>query len=188
MLTFDEATHTYRYGDVVVPNVTRILDPLTDWSRIRPDVLERKRQIGTAVHKACELDDLGTLDDESVDPLIRGYLNAYRKFTREMRPQWYAIEERLFHNMHQYAGTLDRYGTVLDEESLVDIKSGDHLKVHHLQLSAYRGAYKPATNNCKRATLHLNADGTYKYRVDTTDHARNMAVFLSALNLWRWQQ
>ena len=31
-LTFDEATHTYRFNGNVVPGVTSILSPLTDFS------------------------------------------------------------------------------------------------------------------------------------------------------------
>ena len=62
VLTFDPEKHEYRINGVLVPSVSQILAPLYDFSKIPRDVLERKRQIGTAIHKAIELDLLGDLD------------------------------------------------------------------------------------------------------------------------------
>jgi hypothetical protein len=37
MLTFDEASHTYFWAGKPVPNVTRVIAHLTDYSKIDPD-------------------------------------------------------------------------------------------------------------------------------------------------------
>jgi len=60
--TFDAATHTYTAGGVRVPSVTQVLKLLPlgpDFSRVDPDVLERKRQLGNLVHDACAILDEG---------------------------------------------------------------------------------------------------------------------------------
>ena len=58
VLTFDEASHTYRIDGQVVPGVTSVLKPLTDYSMVPPADLQAAADFGKAVHRACELDDL----------------------------------------------------------------------------------------------------------------------------------
>jgi hypothetical protein len=56
MLTFDEASHTYFWAGRRVPNVTRVIAHLTDYSKIDPDRLRIAQDEGKAVHKMVELD------------------------------------------------------------------------------------------------------------------------------------
>ena len=146
-LTFDEATHTYRIHGKVVPGVTTILKPLTDFSFVKPEALEAASLFGTAVHKACELDDLDFLDEEALDPALAPYLQAWRKFSTDYRAAWTAIEERVYSPTHDYAGTLDRFGKVVlpgtftPKDAVVDIKSGVALyPAVGPQLAAYKNA------------------------------------------------
>ena len=50
MLTFDAEKHEYRWNGQLVPGVTSILEPLTDFSFVPPDVLRAAQDFGTAVH------------------------------------------------------------------------------------------------------------------------------------------
>ena len=182
-LTFDEATHTYRFGGQVVPGVTSILAPLSDFSRVPPATLEAASQFGRAVHLACELDDLGELDEAALDPALRPYLQAWREFSREYGVVWAGIEERLYHPTLRYAGTADRIGEVAGRYAVVDIKSTAALyPAVGPQLAAYaHAANKPSAD---RIAVQLKADGTYVAKPH--NGASDFAVFAGLLTVRNW--
>lgn len=159
MLTFDPATHTYRYGGVVVPSVTQILAPLSDFSFVDPDVLDAARDFGTAVHYACELDDREELDIDALDPALLPYLQQWRKFCREHGCKWEEIERQVYHPTMRYAGTLDRFGVIDGARGVLDIKSGSDLYPSvGPQLAAYAQALEPKTGHLlRRYGLRLSA-------------------------------
>jgi hypothetical protein len=139
-LTFDEASHTYRVGERVVPSVTQLLAPIKpDFSMVPPGVLERKRQLGTDVHLACELDDdddLGEVDDE-----ILPYLQAWRQFRADTGAEVLANERQLYHPTLMFAGTLDRMMIMPSsrETWLLDLKTSiDPHPSYGVQLAGYR--------------------------------------------------
>jgi hypothetical protein len=182
-LNFDEGTHTYRFDGNVVPGVTSILAPLTDFSRVPPAVLEAASQFGKAVHRACELDDLGELDEDQLDVALVPYLTAWRKFSVDYAVEWEQIEQQTFHATMRYAGTPDRFGKVRGQLTVVDIKSTAELyPTVGPQLSAYAHALKHPYAD--RLAVQLKADGTYvaKPYTDPTD----FPVFASLLTLRNW--
>ena len=95
MIEFDEATHTYRDKGVLVPGVTSILSPLSDFSFVNPDVLEAASAFGTAVHLACELWDNGQLDEDALDPALVPYLAGWKQFSEDWKVEWTMVEERV---------------------------------------------------------------------------------------------
>lgn len=182
-LTFDADTHTYRFDGVVVPGVTTILKPLTDFSTVPPHVLDAASAFGTAVHLACELDDLGTLDEAALDPALKPYLDAWRKFSAEHAVQWDQIEQRVYHPTMRYAGTLDRFGRVDGDLTVVDIKSSVQLYPSvGPQLAAYANALMHPY--AKRMAVQLKTDGTYvaKPYTDPSD----WPMFASLLTMRTW--
>lgn len=191
-LSFDEATHTYRYQGVEVPGVTSVLKPLMDFAHVPADVLAAAAAFGTAVHKACELDDLDQLDEEALDDALAPYLAAWRKFSRDYDVEWHGIERKVFHPQLRYAGALDRNGLVrLDPRrdyrvpAIVDIKSGAQLyPAVGPQLAAYHRALNESSVTTKRLAVQLKPDGNYaaKWHEDPTD----FAVFCSLLTLRNW--
>ncbi|MCZ4315136.1 hypothetical protein O4H66_17150 [Comamonadaceae bacterium G21597-S1] len=177
MLTFDEATHTYRYSGQVVPSVTQILRPMMDLDHVDPDLLRRASAFGIAVHAACELDDRMELDESALDPALRPYLMAWRKFCREHGCSWELIESRVYHPSLRYAGTLDRHGFCDGYRSIVDIKSGTALYPSvGPQLSAYAHAHaqeigQPSMAGVYRRYAVRLFDGGYELKqyTDPTD-------------------
>lgn len=134
-LRFDDVAHEYWLGDRRLPNVTSVLQaenftPSHEW--VDPWYLER----GAAIHRATELYDKGVLDEGSVDPRIRGYVESYKKF---LHTPYAGIELRLCDPIAGYAGTLDRL-TV--DGVLIDIKSGTAQAWHVFQLGGYFGLCK----------------------------------------------
>ncbi|HOD97842.1 MAG TPA: hypothetical protein PLT63_03610 [Syntrophales bacterium] len=97
----------HRYGNGL-ESVTQILKAeqlidtrfYDDWSRDR----------GSMIHLATHYDDMGELDEETLDPVIRPYLEAWRKFRKESGFVPEVIEVPMMSINYRYAGTPDRIG------------------------------------------------------------------------------
>ena len=122
-LVFDEPTHTYRVGGVLVPGVTTILRPLSNFDGIPAAVLEAKRDLGQRVHFACQLDDEDDLEESSVEDDVEPYLSAWRKFIAESGARVIHNEQRVYEPTMRYAGTLDNVLEVQGHRWLVDKKT-----------------------------------------------------------------
>src|SRR3990167_1495715 len=93
------------------PRVTTILSKagLISFSYLNPNVLKNAQLFGTAVHKAAELYDLGTLDIRKLSAPLLPYLTAWQKFKADYKIQEFiAIEKHVISEKWQYRGTLDR--------------------------------------------------------------------------------
>lgn len=182
-LTFDAATHTYYFNGQIVPGVTTVLQPLSNFDAVPPHVLQAASDFGTAVHLACELDDLGELDEASLgDPLVP-YLKAWRKFSAEHNVVWEKIEHQVYHGTMRFAGTLDRFGLVNGKRTVVDIKSSVQLYPSvGPQLAAYANALTEPFAD--RMAVQLKADGTYVAKAYT--EPSDWPVFCSLLTLRTW--
>lgn len=197
-LEFDAERHVYSRGGIVVPGVTSVLEPLTDWSMVSDGVLELARERGTLVHELTALDDRGELDEESVDPRLAGFLAAWRAFKRDtgFTSATGAIELQVESFLHGYAGTLDRLGRhgadALNADAplaLYDVKTGPPQPATALQTAAYRQAanetFAPTKPIARRFGVHLRRDGTYRL-VEYRDPG-DLATFLAALRLHTWR-
>ena len=181
-LVLDEARHLYSLDGIHVPSVTQILAPLSGMHLVNQSVLAAACDFGRAVHKACELDDLGQLDEADLDPLLAPYLAAWRAFSKDHSVRWSHIEARVYHAQMGYAGTVDRYGVVAGSDAVVDLKSGAALSATvGPQLAAYAKAL-PGTSACThRIGVLLKKDGRYQAKayVEPTD----WPVFASLVTL-----
>lgn len=195
MLTFDEAAHHYFWNGVRVPNVTSVLAPLVDYSRVPPDALERARLQGVAIHHMVERDCKNDgLDPDTLPDWMRGHYAAWRRFTEETAFQCIASEERVFHEGMGYAGTLDLVGTMRnarnqDAHALIDVKRSFYAgPVIGLQLAAYAEAWNRMkdSNVARRFALRLDADG--KYRLEPFEDRSDFAVFTAQLATYRWKE
>ena len=105
-LTFEEETHTFTANGKVIPSVTTVLKKAgmtPDYSFVDPWYAQR----GTYIHRATELWENGVLDEDTVDPLIAGYVDAYKACRRDFPVMVMAQEVRLWHPVHLYAGIID---------------------------------------------------------------------------------
>lgn len=158
-LQFDAGSHIYSLGGIALPGVTRVIDAAgrrdgaaywTPASRLR----------GQYVHKACELDDLGTLDESSLDPRLAPYVLAWRNFKRDCRVIVTEIERPVCSPLG-YAGTPDRLATVSGALAVLDIKSGPPCRWHGEQLAAYAACFSPRR---RRFGVYLTARTMFKLR------------------------
>lgn len=184
----DEATHTYYLNGVRVPSVTQILGYLKDFSGIPPAVLERKRQIGTATHKACELDALGELDDDTVHELIAPYLAGFRKWRAESGAVIKETETFVHHPRLRYAGQLDLIAQLGRWGWLIDIKTAaEHSPIWAIQAAGYLACRHDAAS-LKRAALQLKPDGTYKWHpYDRPENAGDPSVWTAMVLQHQWK-
>lgn len=190
-LQFRESDHTYTYGGAHVPGVTTVIeDTLDSFSRVPRDVLERSRQLGKAVHKACALHDLKDLNISTVHEAVTPYLNAWIRFCKEQNFMALEIEAQVFHRKHMYAGTTDRVGYVKGCQSaaIIDIKSGLIMPSARIQTAAYQEAYNFRRKEGwaeKRYIVQLKSDGNY--HVEECHDKGDFSVFLSALHMHHWR-
>lgn len=192
MLEFDPVAHAYRWQGRPVPGVTTIIrgalgDP---FERVAANVLEHARQRGQAVHKACELDDAGDLDETTVDVRIWPYVAAWRAFRREFRFRVIFAERPLFSDVHGYAGTPDCAIALPDgAHAVVDRKTGLPGPAAALQTAAYAhliDATFGAADPMRRFALRMLPTG--KYRFDEYTNPRDWPDFLGCLAVHRLKE
>lgn len=188
-LELDIASHRYCLDGAEVPGVTRVLQPLYDFSAIRDGVLEHKRQIGESLHLAIALDLKDDLDIDSLDPGVLTYFEGWRKFRRETRFKCFLSEKQVASKKFRYAGTLDFAGLIGGAEALIDGKTtaGLHPAVA-LQTAAYLNAASEMgliRSSARRYALRLTPDGAYI--LDQHKDRSDFAVFLSCLSLHNWR-
>lgn len=195
-LTFDEITHSYFFNGKPVPNVTGILSPLTDFSMIPPDVLERARREGKYVHSMIEADCEGDLDVEALADWARPAYAAWCDFKAMSGFVPILSEEKVYHPTLQYAGTLDLVCEVPKLKgwpglSLIDVKRSLYGgPVIGLQTAAYAGAHDhlkalKTTRIARRGALRIGNDG--KFRLEPFDDPTDFSTFTALLTIQRWR-
>ena len=126
------------------PRVTEILRAVglsLDYARLIPaDKLLLLRQRGTALHRAIELLDRGTLDLPTVHEAILPGLEAYQAWAKDVGHEPLASEVALTHSAWGFTGHPDRVGLVNGEPAVVDWKYTDSpdLRGGKYQLAAYK--------------------------------------------------
>jgi hypothetical protein len=186
-LVFDQIAHRYTLEGVWLPNVTRVLEGagLIDYG-----FLGERRELyltrGHAVHLSTRYDDEGDLAEGSVSDEICSYLQAWRAFRRDYGFVPRLIEHRVYNPQFNYAGTLDRVGSVRDgSEFLVDIKSGTVPDATPIQLAAYSGCLRHPRARLRRC-VELHANATYKViPYQMSDYQRDFHEFVTALETFR---
>lgn len=182
-IAFDEARHEYRIGGARWPSVTQVLDPLLELDGIPKHLLDAAARFGTHVHQACHLLNQGVLDEASLDPALRPYVDAWIKFLGDTKATVIASELRVAHLTLRYAGTLDAVVMWRGKRCLIDLKStADIPRTVGPQTAAYMQALG---QKLPRYCVQLRADATYR-AVPLKDTA-DWNLFLSALNIHHWR-
>lgn len=182
-LEYDAVGHRYSVNGVEIPSVTRVIADVLAGDRRWSDEAAMWR--GSVVHKVCELDDLGTLDEATIDPSARGYLDAWRRFVREMSPDIQEVEEARVSRGYSFAGRPDRVVRLNGHRTVLDIKTGAVAAVTAIQLAAYC----ELTSSVQRCAVRLDAGGSYTLTVyPVGDKHRDFSVFSSALSIWNWRK
>ena len=186
-VTLDNNTHRYTDdGGRHYPSVTQILHATgaIDYGHVPPGRLAAAQIFGTNVHKACELSDLGTLDEAALSAPVLGCVNAYRAWLVDSGFQWEHIEEARAHAVYGFAGKPDRVGTLHGAPAIVDIKTGAKQRWWLAQGAAYNILYDGGHSV---ACIELDKKGTYvshEYTQEQVAKAGN--AFIAALTWYAW--
>lgn len=182
-LTFDAATHTYRWDGQIVLSVTQAL---REAGLMPPYASLSAAERGRKVHRACELLDRGGLNFATLDERLAGWVMAYDRFKQETGMKMELIEHRVFHPERIFAGTLDRVGLLNGCRVLLDIKTGEKAAWHGPQLSGYSMCLNNGLSVKKRFGLYLNED--WSYDLVPYEDAADEGVFLAALAVAQWKR
>lgn len=166
--------HLYRdEAGVIVPSSTQVIAMagFSDFSRVKPEVLDRKRKIGSAVHRATEFIDQprhGELDWSSVHEACVGYVIAYEHAVEELDLIPTVVERAMVVTIHgmKYGVRLDRAGTTgkMHLPMIWELKCGVKDSIAWaLQTASQELAIGPSPKGkWERAALQLRKDGTFK--------------------------
>lgn len=186
-LTFDEASHEYRWQGRKILSITQILRSVgisPDFSAVHGGTLAAAAMRGTHIHSLTEFydqDDLG-----EVAPEYQPYLDAWVKFRKEwdFKPDF--IEAMLYHNVYGYGGRPDRAGMARGVYSVVEVKTGEGPIAPwvDIQLSAQAMLIEyvcKSPNINQRITAKLHSNGDYSVRVaEPKNKKRDRDIFLAA--------
>lgn len=188
-IDFNESRHEYRADGVIVPSVSRILEPLNGLSGIPEGILQAASLRGTDVHTACDFFDDGTLDMETVDHTVRPYLDAWIAFRKECGSRVIASEQVVFHSKLRYAGRLDRIVEIDGKKIILDIKTTSAMKpAHGCQVYAYRAALSDmGVKTDGAACVYLHFDGTWTFKeYNEAIYKQGFLACLSLLHFKVW--
>lgn len=139
---FNPEKHEYTLDGEILPSVTQIIAPLSNYSRVNPDILERARLYGTAVHVMIRLWLQNKLDEASLDEQLRPALESFQnwyydgQFAKDIDEHGIICEIPRHHSALRYAGTSD---IIIDGVVVIDIKSRPcNLITDSLQLAGYK--------------------------------------------------
>ncbi len=199
MIQFDPEGHIYRVDGVVYPSVTEIIDATVPkpferaaWFGYRTaqqgrrldDVRNEAAARGTKVHKILADAALGKgLPDPFDVPGLEGYLEAIDRFLTDNEPEFAEVEEQVYSDDYQYAGTLDgfctfRAGKYRHQWARYDAKTGRvYPESHFPQLAAYDRAAEERGYGESDVRLVLDLKPTGKYRlVESVDTFEDFLV------------
>lgn len=193
-LIFRAEDHTYWMDGRRVPNVTRILKPLVDYSRIPPEVLERARQEGNYIHEMVELYMKQDLDEATLPEWLQPRLAALKRFIEETGFIMHGSEHKVYHQTHGYAGALDLSGPLPrlhGDLAVLDVKRSLYAgPVIGLQLAAYleadndRRRREKQSKIKRRYALQLKPNG--RYALPEYKDEGDFTVFAGLLNSFKW--
>jgi len=186
MLTFEAATHTYRWHGRIVKSVTQILKAVYPgvYANIPAAILERKSKLGIATHRAIELCLLNLLDEASLHPEVVPYFESWRAWFVCARHQFdgQIWAEHQFYSPIGYPGTIDfKYplGPAPKKCGIIDWKITDTIvPTHPIQTAAYAVAEDAEQAGC----LYLQDDGSPAKYVET-DLAKALPDWFATLRV-----
>ena len=190
-IEFNAERHSYTIDGVPVPSVTSVIQSagLVDFSGIPSDVLDRARRFGTAVHRATELFDKGTLDEDRLDGSIKPYLDAWKCFLKDFQASVIKTELSVGSDKYKYAGMIDKIAIIQNKYvALIDIKTGVVSPTAALQTAAYKQAFDETADEKIERRLVVKLDKTGRYFITVYKDEFDINVFLACLQIKRWKE
>lgn len=193
VILFNQERHEYQVNGRRMPSVTEILKPLYgDLRFVREDILEYKRELGVAVHKAVELHVKGGLIYSSLEGPVADYFEQYLNFEVETGFEPMASEVTVYSALG-YCGTVDLVGRLNGKIIMPDLKCTAALSpAVALQTAAYRKGYAEHygvdERHLSRASLRLTDKKYHYHPYKPINDATDFGAFLGLLKIHQWAQ
>ena len=206
---FDPVTHIYRPDGVdghVVPSVTQILQMVgamnynannLDYVSYGPADLgvtkykaidwEYYKDKGSKVHLALQYLDEGTLDLKTLDPELKGKVEAWLNFLKDSGFVSREIEKIYHNSTYGVCCTVDRVGHFSDGKSIIlEIKPAAYETWHDLQTAGQVTCMDVGyTFLYDRMSVHLSDNGSYK--VHEHKNTSDGGVFKAMITVANWK-
>ena len=188
---YDELSHAYYGPDGKwIPSATQILTlcGLSDYSMIKPEVLENKRRIGKEVHLHCaEFDKHGFLDPSWISDDAKPYVDAYLLFREQRRfvPDAAKVEVPMIAEVHgmkfgvtpDAPGTLDGYAALLERKCVEASQAVWAVQTALQEMALHKSGF---CGRMQRFALQLKKSG--KYKIDPHEnHKRDASRAIAVL-------
>lgn len=175
---FEPKNHEYHTNNgTIIDSVTQILKTELDtynYSNANNAALR-----GTHIHIACELWDKNDLNEETLDPIIKPYLEQYKLALKNEGIEILQNELRRYSEKYLFAGTIDKVAKLKKVKNiLIDIKSGVFEKWHFIQLGAYGELIRPEFKIDEYYDLYLKPDS---YNFVKQDGKKGFSYFLAIM-------
>lgn len=167
----------------MLPSVTRILSPWSNFGHVNPDVLANAAARGDRVHAACAAYAL----DYPVERLEigdTGYFESFREWFDATVEAVVCVEEEYRDEKYGFMGHPDIVAILRGGDScVIDLKTPRTTSPSwRLQLAAY--AHLTQAQRC--FSLRLSPTGGRAIVDEVKDWRRDFAIFLNALSVWRY--
>ena len=130
---FDAIDHRYFLDGLEVPHIHRMLEQ-TGWMD-DTWMTEESSARGREVHRLTAQHDLGALDLATVAQEHKGYVLAYVKALTVGRVGVASVEEACVHPTLKFGGRPDRTVKIQGLRGVLEIKTGQPMKGHPIQLA-----------------------------------------------------
>jgi len=191
---YAQTAHDALQGDFYV-SVTSALDVFVDYAHKQfllqstPDtygaIMKRTADMGTLLHGMFEAHLLGKPVDitQETEKPFQNFLELAEK--HKLRAS--GTEMQVVSKTYGYCGTLDFFGLMDGELTIIDFKSGNSKISHGWQCGAYLYAYNEMTGNSvnKMAVVQVHRNGRDKKVLKYVHNDSCFEAFLSCLNVFR---
>ncbi len=168
----------------MLPSVTTVLSPWSDFTKVPPDVLTRAAERGTRVHLACSNYVSGfmvpnmTADEQP-------YFNSFKRWFDATVDETISVEQEYRCDIHKFIGHPDIVCVLKGDSRIcvVDLKTPRTTSPSwRLQLAAY--AWLTKAHRC--FSLRLSPEGKRALVDEATDWGHDLNFFCNALAVWRY--
>ncbi len=174
----------------MIPSVTTVLSPWSDFSMVPDHVLEAAAERGTRVHKACASIARGLWAPRPAD--IAGYIQSFDQWFN-LIAEVVAVEAEFTCQSFGYMGHPDLVVRYHGDEALtvVDLKTPRaHLKTWNAQIAAYMNlvAVTLALPVERGGTLRLHPEGKRPIfdEIRPNERIRGLEAFMGSLTAWKY--
>jgi hypothetical protein len=183
-VVFTESDHSYRVGGARYPSVTQVIADMGLYGNAADYFTEWSRERGSFVHRIIQWHLSGELDEATIDPALRPYFAAWRRFEREAGYVSDACEKVMASDFYKFAGTVDHIGHLNGYYCIIDVKTGALTPATAIQMGGYEVLMK--SPGIRRFGLRLMDTG--KYSLKEYKDRQDSKIFLAALSVYYWKQ